>query len=485
MDGSLLLILLGLGALLALSDVFSSSSSDDTATSPDDDVDDETQEEPSRPPLVMGTQGDDLIFSGGGEVVRGWSGDDTLITDGDSTLRGGSGDDTLMSIGGGALLRGGDGEDTFIIAPVDFTEDGELLNRSGATVDPTLIADFNPDEDRLVLDLRGSAFVPADDEPVILTGVAAPDGDGLMVQMNGVNVVQLSGYGGDDMQAALEDLVEDFDALDIVGAEFVFPEGDDMPAPPSPFPTGLTVTEEDNGDVVIVLTDGFQGGGNYVGGDEFNTLDLSALTQDMSVTVLGGDVIVVEPTDGSLPATTFEQIDRVILGNGDDVFDGSAGSGFVEAVAGNGTDRLVGSDSNNQNVLNGAGFMRIDGDADIIDGTGETRIIGGAGNDILSGGLGDTLTGGPGADAFQIYGVGAEGAGPALITDFNPFQFDRLVYTPVNLNGSNPSPEVIVQQDDFSTSIIENGEVMVVLQGIGSFYDVNITINEPVTRLPV
>jgi len=219
MDGSFLLILLGLGALLAFGDFFSSSNDDTTDRPDDDEEDDETPDDRTRAPLVMGTQGDDLIFSGGGEVVRGWSGDDTLITDGDSTLRGGSGDDTLMSIGGGALLRGGDGEDTFIIAPVDFTEDGELLNRSGATVEPTVIVDFNPDEDRLVLDLRGSAFVPADGEPVILTGVAAPDGEGMMVQVNGVNVVQLSSYGGEDMQAALEAI-----DIDVIGADFEFPE---------------------------------------------------------------------------------------------------------------------------------------------------------------------------------------------------------------------------------------------------------------------
>jgi Ca2+-binding RTX toxin-like protein len=247
----------------------------------------------------------------------------------------------------------------------------------------------------------------------------------------------------------------------------------------------MTVTEEENGDITLALTDDFEGGGTYIGGEQFSILDLSALTRDTRVTVLAGDIISVEPIDGSLPATTFEQFDRVILGDGDDVFDGTGGSGFVEAVAGNGDDRLLSSSNGAQNVLSGAGFMSTDGGADIIDGTGATTVIGGSGNDVLSGGLGDTLAGGPGADSFVIYGVGAEGAGPALITDFNPVQFDRLVYTPVNLNGSNPSPEVVIQQDTFSTSIIENGQVMVVLQGISSFDNPNITITEPVTRLPV
>jgi len=285
MDGSFLLILLGLGALLALGDFFSSSN-DDTNDRPDDDEDDdETPDDRTRAPLVMGTQGDDLIFSGGGEVVRGWSGDDTLITDGDSTLRGGSGDDTLMSIGGGALLRGGDGEDTFIIAPVDFTEDGELLNRSGATVEPTVIVDFNPDEDRLVLNLRGSAFIPADGEPVILTGVAAPDGEGMMVQVNGVNVVQLSSYGGEDMQAALEALVTDFDALELIGAQFVFPDET------SGLPPGIELrevtppTDGNPAEMRFFVTDAFEGGGE-ISAIQFSTnpaLDLSEFSGNASI----------------------------------------------------------------------------------------------------------------------------------------------------------------------------------------------------------
>lgn len=272
MDGSLLLILLGLGALLAFSDVFSSSSNDDTV--PDEEgEEEETPGESSPPPLVMGTQGDDLIFSGGGEVVRGWSGDDTLITDGDSTLRGGSGDDTLMSIGGGALLRGGDGEDTFIIAPVDATEDGELLDRSGAVVDPTVIADFNPDEDQLVLDLRGSAFVPADDEPVILTGIAAPDGDGLMVQVNGVNVVQLANYGGEDMQAALEAI-----EIDVIGADFEFPPHD------LEVPEGVETIENPDGSLSFVISDDFSGGGELVGAaGRADILDLSQFSGNASI----------------------------------------------------------------------------------------------------------------------------------------------------------------------------------------------------------
>lgn len=67
-----------------------------------------------------------------------------------------------------------------------------MLDINAEPVSPTVIDDFNPDEDRLVLDLRLSGLLPEDGEPVLLTGVAAPDGEGLMIQINGVNVVRLS-----------------------------------------------------------------------------------------------------------------------------------------------------------------------------------------------------------------------------------------------------------------------------------------------------
>ncbi len=499
-----LYLLLGLAALLAIADNFFCSS--------DNEAEEEDPSEEPEPTTVTGTDGDDLLIGRGGQIIEALDGDDTIIATGDDFVFAGPGNDVIIALGA-ADIFGGEGEDTFIISP-------QALDANDASW--PVIRDFSPDEDAIVIDLTSVDLgdTGTEENPILLTGVLAPDGEGLMIQVNGLNIVQLSNFGGDDMQAALEDLVNDFVALDIVGAEFEFPEeeddtppvpeddgappdpedddtppvpeDDDTPpepedddTPPSPFPAGLTVTEEENGDVVIALTDEFLGGGSFIGGDEFSILDLSALTRDMVVTVLSGDVLVVEPIDGSQPATTFEQIDRVILGNGDDVFDGGVGSGFVEAVAGNGNDTLVATNNNNQNILSGAGFMRVDGETETIDGIGQTLIFGGAGNDILSGGLGDILSGGPGADTFQIFGVGAEGAGPALITDFNPVQFDRLVYTPVNLNESNPSPEVVILQDDFSTAIVENGQTVVVLQGIGSFDDPNITINEPVTRLPV
>ncbi len=237
-----LVFLLGIGAVFVLSDLFSSSNSDDTP--PEVDADDATQntdddspdaatpddEARAAPVLVEGTPGDDVIFSPGGEILRGFAGNDTLITDGNSTLRGGAGDDTLISIGGDAFLRGGTGEDTFVILPVGVSEEGDLLDRSGAPVAPSVIVDFNPDEDQLVLDLRQFDLgdTGTTENPVILTGVPGPGDGGVLIRVNGIDVVQLSSYGSGDAQSGLVALATDFDALEVIGAVYAFPEADDQ-----------------------------------------------------------------------------------------------------------------------------------------------------------------------------------------------------------------------------------------------------------------
>lgn len=429
MDGSFLLILLGLGALLAFSDLFSNSSSDDTSP-PDENDDDDTPDETTRAPLVMGTQDADLIFSGGGEVVRGWSGDDTLITDGDSTLRGGSGDDTLMSIGGGAFLRGGDGEDTFVIAPVDSSEDGALLNRNGAPVDPTVIADFDPDEDRLVLDLRSTLFLPVDDEPVVLTGVAAPDGDGIMVQVNGVNVVQLSGYGGDDAQAALEAI-----QIEVVGAAFVFPESE----------------EEETEEERIVRTG--------IGNDDDNEI---YARDDVSVYLgLGGNDTMVG----------FREFGVTLYGN--------SGNDLIVAYE---DDRAYGGAGGD--VLIGL-HAEMPRDVQILDG--------GRGADTLITLGGSTMTGGVGADTFIISPAAIDDDGNFLsiasqtplpvsvITDFDTERdeiildldqtYQRLYAEYIaEINGPDLEPVVFDPDAEVSFEETENG-TRVLVDGI-AFVDV-------------
>lgn len=443
---------------------------------------------------LNGGAGDDLLIALEDDHAFGGEGDDFLIgehMDPGSTvqiLRGGGGNDTLVSAGG-SEMTGGAGEDVFVISPGGLDLTGAMQAIGGDALSTPVIRDFNPSEDHLVLDLDREFMSAFDDLPqeqygpngrapmffgdtVTLTAERTSDDTGILIRVDGLPMVELEGFDGTDPSELLAAISVEVNGASVSDVE---PGGG----------SGLTEEEDAEGNVTFVLTDAFQGGGNYVGGDQFSTLDLSALSADMRVTVADGDVITIEPADGSLPPTTFEGIDRVILGNGDDVFDGTDGSGFVEAVAGNGNDTLSASDNGVQNVLRGEGFMGVEGGADIIDGTGTTVILGSPGNDVLSGGLGDRLTGGAGFDTFVIYGVGDEGAGPARITDFNPLTNDALVYYPVNLDGSDTPHDVVIQVDDFSTSIIDNGEVVVVIQDIGRFYDPTIQIFDPVTRVPV
>ena len=69
MDVGFLFLLLGMGAILAFGDFFSSSNSD--SDPPDDDDTDN---------IRQGTDGNDVLISTGGEILMGLDGDDTLIT---------------------------------------------------------------------------------------------------------------------------------------------------------------------------------------------------------------------------------------------------------------------------------------------------------------------------------------------------------------------------------------------------------------------
>lgn len=351
MDGSLLLILMGLGALFAFGDFSSSSSNDDDSAAgrPDDEDERETE--------INGTAGDDILLGSGGQVINGLDGDDQITTTGDDTIFGGEGDDTITSIGGGATLFGGPGADQFIIEITGVDEDGSLLSLEGDPVPPSVIGDFDPDADSLVLDLRQSGLVLEDGEPVVLTGVAAPDGAGLMVQVNGVNVVQLSNYGGDDMQAALEALATDFGALEVIGAEFEFPETEEERIAR----TGIG----NRGDNLIIAQGGL---------DEYRGLQ-------------GNDTLV-----------GFTGPGVSLFGNsGDDLL---VAFGNDSAFGGSGDDILIGD------------FL--------IASEGPQVLDGGYGHDVLISHGGSVMTGGPGEDTFVISPAGIDDDGNFMAADGTP-----------------------------------------------------------------
>ncbi len=155
---------------------------------------------------LVGGDGNDALFgNSGSDELRGDAGDDTLhgeghrnitFVDGNQviefetdTLDGGDGDDLLI-MRSGHVATGGDGSDVFGIAPaaIDpaFTEQ----------FPPTIITDFNPAEDFVVLGPTQGAAAPA---PADITVSALADGTGAEVLIND-RVVAIV-YGGQDLTA--------------------------------------------------------------------------------------------------------------------------------------------------------------------------------------------------------------------------------------------------------------------------------------------
>ena len=93
---------------------------------------------------VYGHGGNDILTGGGNDTLYGGAGDDWLTGGGKDTLYGGDGDDTLIAQGGGNRLTGGAGHDVFRLeTSLDQLADG--------SVQPDVITDFTPGEDRIEL----------------------------------------------------------------------------------------------------------------------------------------------------------------------------------------------------------------------------------------------------------------------------------------------------------------------------------------------
>ena len=147
----------------------------------------------------LGEGGDDLLVAFDSDRAEGGAGDDTVIglhdrlTTGPQVLEGNDGNDTIATRGW-SVLRGGDGEDTFVLAPDDLSDDGDWLFDEDAQRYPVpLIQDFDPAEDRIVIDL-GTAWaqqVPGGVQGSHLSGPSQLDPDGVLGQ-----VAERGGAGG-------------------------------------------------------------------------------------------------------------------------------------------------------------------------------------------------------------------------------------------------------------------------------------------------
>lgn len=169
--------------------------------------------------------------------------------------------------------------------------------------------------------------------------------------------------------------------------------------------------------------------------DENNNSDTEEETVTVTIHVGDQSDEGTEGTDG---------IDIVDFAGGDDA--GGGGRGYNIILGGSGADFLVsrgvwddvfGGSGDDTIMLRGHGAWAFGGSGDdtiygsnntflterLYGGEGDDTIYGGGGRDFIIGGAGDdTLTGGTGADVFFF----SEGHGNDTITDFNPFQGDKI-----------------------------------------------------------
>ncbi|MFG6487753.1 PA14 domain-containing protein [Roseateles sp. BYS78W] len=314
------------------------------------------------------------------ENLTGSGFNDVLIGDaGDNKLDGGAGDDELEGGAGADQLIGGDGKDTasYIDAQTGVTvsladpslNTGEakgdtfqsIENLAGSENDDTLIGDGfdnvligNPGNDNL----QGGA---GDDTLIGGAGADVMDGgdgndtasyadsqEGVKVDLSGTT----ANSGGDaagDVLTHIENLIGSRFSDRLVGD------------------AGNNVLDGGRGNDVLI---GGAGADTLIGGDGSDTADYSTSTVAVQINLTTGVV-----TGGDATGDTFQSIENLTGGSGDDQLTGEASANTLIGNAGN--DTLVGLAGND--TLDGG-----DGDDTLDGGTGADVLIGGAGTDTAT-----------------------------------------------------------------------------------------------------
>lgn len=207
-----------------------------------------------------------------------------------------------------------------------------------------------------------------------------------------------------------------------------------------------TLSGEEGDDSFIVTADHPSRDGRdvYDGGDGVDTLDFSAVTTQVRVTlkdsgissygvdtIIGMENLIGGSAGDSLRGNLGENAlrgnagdDLLVGGAGDDLLFGDAGEDRLDG--GYGDDEISGGADNDHlsgragdDILDGGDgddtLLGAQGNDELIGGDGDDILDGSSGNDILVGGQGnDTMTGGHGADNFLFTSFG----GLDTITDF-------------------------------------------------------------------
>ncbi|WP_293875024.1 calcium-binding protein [Sphingomonas sp. UBA978] len=363
------------------------------------------------------TPGDDFIVgSSSGDTIDGLAGADTIFgMEGDDTIYGGAGNDALHGGVGADTIHGGDGDD------VISGEEGIDTLDGGAGFDTV---DYGFSLDRWSIDLAaGTATMIGVDKPQVetISGFEAAIGGigaDVLIGDGGANTLR-GGSGNDVLRGAR-------------GDDIFLVDGDE---------DGVDTVDGGAGaDTILAMSDG--------------TVIALAGVQDVETISGGGHTgVVVSATDGDdtldLSGVTLQDIQSILMGNGNDILTGSAGADVIDLGAGDDVLRYGATLSAGDDVDGGEGNDRIEATADgtvihvsrmvgietvtaagfanvVVEGSdaadvfdltktayvgvarfeldgGDDTFIGGQGADVVRGGGGDdVLAGNAGDDVFEF-----------------------------------------------------------------------------------
>lgn len=395
---------------------------------------------------LYGDDGSDTLAGGGeADTLYGGTGADSLAGGaGTDSVEGGAGNDTLTGGGSNDNLYGGDDADRFVADLSDTSGganwtvyggsgglDADTLDLTGLQASGWVITNvtrnaetngspgFNGQYQLYNATLGISAVVNYHDIEAFVANGGPVDGTSSGEVMGpGYADAQYDQIDGSD---GLNDTVYGNGGADQIDAG----AGDDTVYGGTGNDTltggsaGNDVLRGDEGDDRFTVG----GGSDSVTGGEAaevagDTLDASAQTAGLTLTYSGAEA---GSLSGTGVATSFAEIEKVVLGAGADVVDATLASGGVNALAGAGNDVLTG-------------------------GAGADSLAGGDDADTFHAGANDVVDGGEGGDDNDtlvltnvtrlVFDAGTTEAGTATFADGSTMTFTGIEH--LNLNGGHP-----------------------------------------------
>jgi len=408
---------------------------------------------------ITGGAGDDTITGDAFEnTLIGNDGDDILDGDfeddklyggaGDDQLLGGLGDDELYGGAGDDLLSGGAGDDIIVGG-----ETGETVG-IGDTIDYSSKA---TDLDVNLMNIVGGYAI----------ATLGTEKDSLAEIENIIGTIDADYIGGDNDANALDGR-KGADIIVGAGGDDVLSGGDDNDT----FRAGLdnnVLAGQDK-----VLEDGDDGADTIDGGDEIDTVDYSAISQAIEVTLNGATnaTVYVGGAGTGYADDTIKNVENVIGSSGNDIINGDSLDNILDGSAGDdtlygagGDDTLEGGTGFNTadytTALNkivvdmdiAAGEVTADGDGGVDNLNNIQKIIATTNKDTIYGSNNDELFIG-GADTDTLMGRGGDDTLYGGLEDRTDSANDTVSYEYL----TNGTDKVVVDLSaDTGTAVVSTG----------------------------